>query len=236
MSLPLTLGATLIGFSVLLGATGSAPFRAPLPDTSRLLAGPAMKNANLSPSACKARLLAEKAPVAFLRSAAGVATPTRILGPLGGITYQTAPASLPYGIVDCRLVLTLLDAAPLLRAHDVKSVRIDNFYRKGAKLPSRRKKSQHAYALAADVVSVTLSDGTLLDVEKDFHGHIGDPVCGPEAKLDSRDPRSLELRNLACDLGRSGLFHHILTPNHDRAHKNHLHLDIARDNQWFCVE
>jgi len=237
MSLPLTLGATLIGFSVLLGSAGNAPFRAPLPEAKRLLAGPAMKNANLSPAACKAQLVAAKAPVTFLRHAAGVATPTRITGPLGGITYKTAPPSVPYGIIDCRLVLTLLQTAPLLRSHDVVSVRIDNFYRKGAHLPRHRaKKSQHAYALAADVVSLTLEDGTVLDVEQDFHGKIGDPVCGPEAKLSSKDPKGLALRNLACDLGRSGLFHHILTPNHDRAHKNHLHMDIARDNHWFCVE
>lgn len=237
MSLPFTLGATLIGFSVLLGSTTRAPFRAPLPEASRLLSGPAMKNANLSPAACKAKLVAAKAPVTFLRHASGVATPTRIQGPLGGVTYKTAPASTPYGIIDCRLVLTLLDAAALLRSHDVVSVRIDNFYRSGARLPRHRtKKSQHAYALAADVVSLTLEDGTVLDVEHDFHGKIGEPVCGPEARLSSKDPKSLALRNLACDLGRSGLFHHILTPNHDRAHNNHLHMDIARDNKWFCVE
>jgi Extensin-like protein C-terminus len=230
------LGATLLGFSVFLGTFEPASFRAPLPEPAVLQKGPASRNANLSPAACKSKLLAQKAPVQFVRSAVGVATPTRIVGPLGGVEYQTAPKTVSYGIADCRLVLTLLEAAPILRAHHVKSMRIDNFYRKGARLPSHRKKSQHAYALAADVTSLTLDDGTKLNIEEDFHGQMGAPVCGPQAKLYRRDPKSLALRTLTCDLARAGLFHHILTPHHDRAHRNHLHLDIARDNKWFSVD
>jgi hypothetical protein len=39
-----------------------------------------------------------------------------------------------------------------------------------------------------------------------------------------------------CDVARSGLFHHILTPNHDAAHKNHFHLDIARGARQRIIE
>jgi hypothetical protein len=119
----------------------------------------------------------------------------------------------------------------------VAAVRIDNFYRPRAKLPQGHgKKSQHAYGLAADVVSFTLDDGRVLDVERDFHGRLGEPVCGPGAFLEPLDDAATRLRNLVCELGRGGYFHHMLTPNHDAAHRNHLHLDIKRDNQWFSVE
>jgi hypothetical protein len=231
-----TLSYLPLGLSTLVAAAQLASFQAPLPAPDVLLRGPATRNANLSPSRCKSLLLQQKAPVTFVRAAPGVATPTRITGPLGGIEYRTGPKNSPFGVADCRLVVTLLDAAPLLRAHHIKALRIDNFYRNGARLPSHRKKSQHAYALAADITSLTLDDESVLDVEHDFYGRLGAPVCGPTAELYSRDPKSLALRTLACDLARSGLFHHILTPNHDLAHRNHLHVDIARGNSWFSID
>jgi hypothetical protein len=219
-----------------LGAFQLDSFQAPLPEQSVLLRGPAMRNANLSPARCRALLLQQKAPVTFVRAVPGVATPTRIVGPLGGVTYHSGPKTSPFGVVDCRLVLTLLEAAPLLRAHHIKALRVDNFYRKGARLPSHKKRSQHAYALAADVTQLTLDDDSVLDVERDFHGQLGAPVCGPTAELYSRDAKSLALRSIACDLARSGLFHHILTPHHNLAHRNHFHLDIARGNSWFSID
>jgi hypothetical protein len=134
-----------------------------------------------------------------------------------------------------------IELAPLLVEHQVQSIRIDNFYRNSARIRAG-KKSQHAYGLAADVVSFTLQDGRVLDVEEHFMGRMGDPVCGPDAALvpppgastDQVD-RAIRLRNLVCDLARRGAFHHMLTPNYNRAHRNHLHLDIQRDNKWLSV-
>ena len=47
---------------------------------------------------------------------------------------------------------------------------------------------------------------------------------------------AVSLRNLFCDVARSGLFHHLLTPSYDLAHKNHLHLDIKRDSKDLLVK
>jgi hypothetical protein len=121
-------------------------------------------------------------------------------------------------------------------------LRIDNFYRDRARI-GRGRRSQHAYGLAADIVSITLRDGREMSVLDDFLGQRGDPVCGPEARIrprkDSTDDqidKAIRFRNFVCELGRMGAFHHILTPNYNRAHENHLHLDLKRDNKWFSLQ
>jgi hypothetical protein len=43
------------------------------------------------------------------------------------------------------------------------------------------------------------------------------------------------LRNIVCAAARAGLFHHVLTPNYDAAHRDHLHLDIKRDARSVVV-
>jgi hypothetical protein len=123
----------------------------------------------------------------------------------------------------------------VLAKHDVVRVRIDNFYRPKSKLPGRAKPSQHSHGLAADIVNFQLSDGRTLDVKQDFHGELGKPVCGPDAAMVDATPESIALRNLVCDVASFGLFHHMLTPNYNLAHRDHLHWDIKRDAKTFII-
>jgi hypothetical protein len=139
-------------------------------------------------------------------------------------------------MLDCRLALTLDDLAAVLAEQGVVKVRIDNFYRSGARLSGRRNKSQHGYGLAIDLVSFTLADGTTLDVEQDWGSGIGVAACRADAQLQAPTERSVTLRNLTCVIARAGLFHHILTPGHDHAHRNHLHLDIKRGEKTLLIE
>lgn len=212
------------------------PFHATLPDAVALASGPANELAKLSPALCQKRLAAEELAVERWRGPApGIATPLRINGPLGGVQFRVPSPRTPFGLLDCRLALTLRLLSDLLLEHDVVQIRIDNFYRPRARLPRRKKPSQHAHGLAADVVEFVLRDGEVLNVERDFQGRRGDPPCGPEARLIEETERAVRLRNLVCAVAARGLFHHILTPNYDAAHRDHLHLDIKRDEKWFGV-
>ena len=114
-------------------------------------------------------------------------------------------------------------------------VRVDNMYRPKAHLPGKKKPSQHSYGLAIDLTRLKLSDGTELIVERDFDGAIGEPVCGKEAR-EGLGKEAGKLRDLICDIARAELFHHILTPNHDAAHRDHFHLDIARNARQRIIE
>lgn len=213
------------------------PFHEPLPPRVLPSRSSAMLNANLAPWQCRRELQRRKLPFRRdRRPAKGVAEAYRVDGPLHGVTFVTPRSPSPYGVLDCRLALTLDDLARVLAERGVARVRIDNFYRPGARLPGTRRKSQHGYGLAIDLVSLTLADGTTLDVEQDWGSGIGVVACGPEAALENPTERSVALRNLACAIAAAGLFHHILTPGYDRAHRNHLHLDIKRGEKTLLIE
>jgi len=153
----------------------------------------------------------------------------RVDGPLRGVTFLTPGWKSKYGVLDCRLALTVDELAEVLAKHDVARVLVGTAYRPGSRLPRRRRKlSQHGHALAIDVVSFYLNDGTELNIQDDYHGEIGQPSCGPEAVLTEPTEDAIKLRNLVCDIARARLFHFMLTPNYDAAHHDHLHLDIKR--------
>jgi hypothetical protein len=120
--------------------------------------------------------------------------------------------------------------AEVLQEHGVAQVNLGTMYRRGSKLRSR-KLSQHAHALAADILGFQLEDGRDLVIERDFAGEIGEPVCGPDSRLNESTAEAIALRNLVCDLARHQLFHYMLTPNYDGAHHDHLHVDIMRNGK-----
>jgi hypothetical protein len=190
---------------------------------------PAMKFANLSPSACRTLASKEKLPVKRdRRPTPGVATAFRFNGPLRGVQFLTAGSRSPFGVMDCRLVLAFDAMAAVLAEHEIAEVHVGTIYRRNSKLRSR-KLSQHAHALAADIIAFKLSDGRVLNVEQDFSGQMGAPVCGPESNVEPHSDEAVRLRNLVCALARCGAFHYMLTPNYDRAHHDHIHVDIKRN-------
>lgn len=212
------------------------PFHQALPSPGELAQGSAHRLANLSPAECRKRLSELELPFERWRGPApGIATPVRIAGPLMGVEYRVPPPKSPFGLLDCRLALTLHELSGVLAEHGVAGIRIDNFYRPRARLPRRKKLSQHAHGLAADVVELVLEDGEVLNVERDWQGVRGEPPCGPDARLVEPTERAIRLRNVVCAVATRGMFHHILTPCYDPAHRDHLHLDIKRDEKWFGV-
>ncbi len=216
--------------------TCSASYQEPLPAAVVTKTSPASRWAGLSTAQCLAELGRRKLGVVRNKKAAGgVSMPVRVSGPIAGVRFITPGAKSPYGILDCRLALALSDFAAILKRHGVVEVRVDNMYRPHAHLPGKKKPSQHAYGLAIDLTRLKLADGSELIVERDFEGAIGEPVCGESARAQLSSEAG-KLRNLICDVARSGLFHHILTPNHDAAHRDHFHLDIARGARQRIIE
>jgi Extensin-like protein C-terminus len=218
--------------------TQHASYAEPLPSLIVAKSSPASRWVGLSGSQCLAEVARRKLGVTRFRGAAvGVATPVRVTGPIGGVRFVTPGGKSPYGILDCRLALALSELAPLLKRYEVTEARVDNMYRPHAHLPGKKKPSQHSFGLAADLTRLKRADGTELVVERDFQGAIGEPVCGDGARARSElSSDASALRDLICEVARSGLFHHILTPNHDQAHHDHFHLDIARGARQRIIE
>lgn len=204
-------------------------------------ATPAVRYASLGQGQCEAELRRRKVP--FVRvEARGVLAPVRLRGPVSGVTFRSqvaarARATSPYEIFDCRLVLALDDFAKLLAKQDIVEVVHYSAYRPP---PARgwvpgKVGSRHGGALALDAGKFIKKDGTVLDVEKEFHGRIGARTCGPGTGPQPSTPEALALRGLACDSAQGRLFNVILTPNYNYPHRNHFHLEVTRGVKWFIV-
>jgi hypothetical protein len=183
-------------------------------------------------------------PFVSVDEARGVLTPIRLAGPLHGVTFATAlppaqRATSPWEILDCRLALALDAFAEQLSRHGIVRVVHYSMYRpppanwRAKVSPSRGPGlarpmgTRHLGALAIDAAVFVKQDGTTLDILRDFHGRIGAATCGPSAAPQQPTPEALELRQIVCDAAQARLFQVELTPNYNRPHRNHFHLEVS---------
>lgn len=198
--------------------------------------------AALSPAACIAALGERHIPFSREPPKRGVEIPVRLTGRLNGVLYRTdypdgERGQVPWEVYDCRLVLALHDFAEILRAHSVVEARIFSAWRPpAASWPMDEWARRHQGALAVDVRELRKDTGQVLDVLLHFHGRLGATQCMPGAPAPAPDsPEARELHQLVCQAADAHIFNSILTPNYDPAHKNHFHLEVTPDVDWFMV-
>ena len=201
---------------------------------------PAYRYGQLSRRECEAELVRRK--ISFVRERArGVRSPVRLTGPLRGIVFRTnlpdkKRATTPWEIADCALILAMHDFSKILVRHGIVEVRHYSMYRPPAKSWSLEKiATRHPGAVALDAARFIRKDGSYLDVAEHFDGKIGAKTCGDGAREGAtREARAL--RQIICETADARLFNVILTPNYNRAHYNHFHLEVTRDVKWFMVD
>lgn len=216
------------------GTDGGAPEGPPVGTEAPMFA---METAALSRHACLRALVRARVPFAPVHSGmSGVAIPVIVTGPLGGVTVRAMRNRTVYEPMDCALALALLRFARVLRSHGVRELRHLSIRRPADETELRRHPflARHLGGLAIDAAVFVLDDGTEYDVAREFHGQLGAPVCGPEARV-LRTPGATLLRALFCDAARLGIFHVMLSPNYNDDHHNHFHLEVTRSVQWRFV-
>jgi hypothetical protein len=171
---------------------------------------------------------------------AGVRAPIRLTGDLHGVSIHSMlpPAVRSRAraeLIDCRLALSLDDFAGAMAERGIVEVRTLSAYRTRAESGCTHKYpgEQHCAALAVDVGSFKRRDGKVLDVQRDFHGHIGALTCRDGAHPVPDTPEANELWDIACAAaGRTFLV--VLTPNWNSEHRNHFHLELTT-HDWVLV-
>jgi hypothetical protein len=145
-------------------------------------------------------------------------------GPIRGVRVHGAGhAEAPTNYLDCRLARALLAWAPQLRAHGVVGLEHYSMYRPEAVVGSSNKQSGHAAGRAIDVAEFRLSDGRTLSVLNDWTNR----ARGADPCQSWPDKQAGKLmRQLVCDAAARGLFQIVVTPHHNDAHANHVHLEI----------
>ncbi len=160
----------------------------------------------------------------------GVREPFQLRGGLEGLGFRPSwsqgRADPSLEVVDCRLLLALAGAAPIFHRHGVRGIVYLSAYRSPrGDLEASIRKSRHGAGMALDVGILEREDGSRWDVARDFPKALGRPPCEErQASPASGSPE--ELRSLVCDLALSGLFSVVLTPNHDEAHRDHVHVEL----------
>ena len=183
------------------------------------------------------RRLLERSSVAFEAvpddAAPHVYEPVYLLSPLSGVSFGPKSGPSEHGMVDCRLAVALLAWAPILQNAGITKVEHYSTYRPGARIARSSRSSGHARALAIDAARFHLEDGRVLDVDVDWDERErgGDPC--KERRREDQGGRLL--RGVVCEAVQRGLFQVVLTPHHDRAHQNHVHLELVPDVDWTYV-
>lgn len=166
-----------------------------------------------------------------VRSLGGVAlsTPARRRRRKGNKRFSQEPT-----VMDCRLAEALVPWFAELRRHRVNRVVHFSVYRKGATIGRSRKVSGHARGLAVDVARFFAEDGERLDVLEHWSRH-GRRQAPCPVRAEEPRPQRL-LRRFVCKAIELNRFHVVLTPHHDRAHRNHVHLEIRPGATWTFIE
>jgi len=193
--------------------------------------------AALSDRACLRALQRASVPFERVRSGVpGIAQPIRVTGPIAGVRYRSNEHRAIHELLDCRLAVALVRFSRMLRPLGVVEVRHYSMYRPptAAAVARQRVQTRHPGGMAIDAAVFVFADGHDYDVERDFHGRLGRPVCGPEARVPAH-PGAQTLRTIACEAARRGLFTVILTPNYNYPHRNHFHMEVTRNANWRFV-
>lgn len=198
--------------------------------------------AAMSASTCFAALDQRHVPYTREEPKRGVMIPVRLTGKVGGVLYRSdfpdnERGTVPWEVYDCRLVLAMDDLSEILRAHAVAEARIFSAWRPPSKSYAMDDwQRRHPGGLAVDVRELRKDTGEVLNVLDHFNGRLGATLCNPGAVAPSPDtPEARELHDIACAAAEAHIFNSILTPNYNPAHKNHFHLEVTPDVDWFMV-
>lgn len=165
--------------------------------------------------------------------AEGVGIPILLRGTLGGVALESRNHVELHEIMDCRLAVAVLAWAPALRAAGVRRLLHYSVFRPSARVATTGRPSGHAGGLAIDLAVLETDDGTAHDVLTAWEARErGAPPCEGEHE---EAATSAALRRLVCEAARSELFQIVLTPHFDRAHQNHLHLELRPGVPWQYV-
>ncbi len=200
---------------------------------------PATHYGEMDAERCFAEVQRRALPVVSAGEVRGVPIPVRLTGRMHGVdVHSSLPASQrassPYEVFDCRLALALDDFTKLLAEHDVVELIHMSAYRPPPKRwPTDKPGKRHGAGLALDAAVFVKSDGQKLIVEKHFRGRRWANPC--PTKHAKRSAETQAIRDIYCGARARGLFHVMLSPNFNWAHRNHFHLEVSAHPRGFYV-
>jgi Extensin-like protein C-terminus len=166
----------------------------------------------------------------------GVVDPVTAKMPINGVPYKAVGATNPRTTMfaDCRIIKSLVLAAPAFRERDIAQVTdygVYNYRCIGGGTPPNCPNgiSQHAFAMAIDLAGFTTSDGTFYSVNDDW---MIDPNAEKTCMAPTVEGKDRFLHELICELKAANVWNIVLTPNYNADHRNHFHVDLTPDDDF----
>ncbi|MCP4605510.1 MAG: hypothetical protein GY847_34150 [Proteobacteria bacterium] len=183
-----------------------------------------------------------------------VTTPLLLDGPIRGVEIKPRwpQAKQMNAVMDCHLVLALIETAKQASNRGIEQILFYSTYRpirtppkrckrgkagsrcrrlKKAYKKARKSPSQHRTALAIDIRWFVTKGGEKIDVLDHFDRRRRKHPCDYTASTD----KGRILQSLTCALYRTRTFNVMLTPNANKAHHNHFHFDITPNAKWYII-
>ena len=182
--------------------------------------------------------------------------PVLLDSPIGGveISAKWPQKKRVNEVMDCRLVVALIELAATAKDMGVKKIQFYSTYRplkkpkgnckegkagkkcrakvaKYEKAVSSGSMSQHRRAAGIDIRWFEMADGRTVDVLEHYERNSGAPPC--EDAPTTADGRFL--KEFACALHARRVFNVMLTPNANKDHHNHFHFDISPGASWYII-
>jgi hypothetical protein len=186
--------------------------------------------------ACLKSLKKHKVPFVKAPAAAKIEQPIIITGPIEGVHFDTGR---PYDkrtaaagdAVDCRLAVSLVDLAKVVKKHTITHVIVKSFHRPNQPILDPGAPLRHRIGFAIDIAAFKTKKGQTWSVEHDFHGKIGQTTCGTTAAKPSPDAKeSRELWAMFCQIAATEAFDSGINPNYNASHFDHMHFDLTTDH------
>lgn len=168
--------------------------------------------------ACLKRLKAAGIKFRLLTNVKGVKTPVQVRSKrLGRVLYRKSWNNKRRFILDCQMVEVLVAMGPTIRKAGVASIYYSSSWRY-SRVKGARRLSKHAYGKALDVTAI---DGAFGYASVIRHYERGKWGCGALNKT----PKGKAWRKFYCALKKRRAFRNIFTPDKDRHHRDHYHVE-----------
>lgn len=148
-----------------------------------------------------------------------VPTPVEVSGLVDGVWFRSTHEERVL-VMSCALATRLPVLARIAKRHGTTGIDIMSSYR-----PTPQG-SFHTFGMGLDVLRFWTAKG-VLSVLDHFEETPRSPTC--EAPR-PRTWKGRALLDMACRLHRSKAFSTVLTPNYNKGHRDHFHLDVRPDD------
>lgn len=178
---------------------------------------------SISKNQCHQKLRQQRIKFRPLSPRWGIKYPIRINAAINGIRFRNTANSSAQAVMDCRFAVALSAWTKILKRYGIYEVSYMRTYTPGATVKGTNKRSGHSWGLAIDVANFKSRQYGELNVKYDWTDQRRISPCIKSLKS-SQTLRIM--RAIVCKTANKQLFAMILTPHYNKAHHDHLHIEL----------